>query len=249
MWRSLLQAALDLIYPTRQQCPLCAGHSPDKSFCQPCRQLLASFAQETICSFCGSFIKYQTHSFKRVALCYDCRSGTRSFDLARSVGPYEGSLREAVHRLKYRGMKGLAHPLGLLMAETALREPAYSCTQILVPVPLYPRREKQRGFNQALLLARELEEPLQATVWERVLVKMRETPPQTGLSRPEREKNLLNSFAVTQPEIVRGKVVTIVDDVFTTGTTVTILSQILRQAGAAKVLVITLTGARQNGKN
>lgn len=244
-WKNLLQAALEIIYPPRRQCPLCAGHSPDESICQACRELLAGYAAERVCPVCGSFMGPKQHHPPGAILCRDCLAGARTFDLARSAAPYEGPLREAVHRLKYHGKTGLARPLGLLMAEVALREPAFERTQALVPVPLSPRREQQRGFNQALLLAREVGALLQVPVLEGAVVKIRETPAQTGLHRRERLKNLLQAFAVAEPGAVTGKIITIIDDVFTTGSTVSIISQLLRQSGAVEVMVLTLAGARK----
>lgn len=248
MWKTILQAALELVFPPRRQCPLCGGHSEDAWFCQSCLQLLDDYAQEPICSVCGSFWGGSSGNVQRVALCLNCGVGDRPFNMARSVGPYEGPLRDAVHRLKYRGVKEVARPLGYLMAQTALREPALTNTQALVPVPLSTGRERQRGFNQALLLARALGEYLDVPVLERVVVKKRETPTQTGLSRGERLKNLIGAFDIAMPEAVCGKKITIVDDVFTTGSTITIISQSLRQYEAAKVMAITLAGARQFGK-
>ncbi len=248
MWKELLRAAVELLYPPRRACPLCAGFSPESTVCPGCRRLLASYASAAICPVCGSFAAAGDRCGAGAAgavPCAVCRNG-RDFDLARAAGPYEGPLREAVHRFKYRGQRHLARPLGALMAEVALREPAYARTGALLPVPLSPGRERQRGFNQALLLACELEGFLQAPVLEGVVVKTRETPPQTRLPRRERLRNLLGSFTVVDPDPVRGKIITIVDDVFTTGSTVSIISQLLRQAGAAGILVLTLAGTHRN---
>lgn len=246
MWKNLVEAALELIYPPRRACPLCGGASPDASVCPACERLLEGYAGETICPVCGSFGKSGDPPGRKANnYCFYCRGGTRPFDLARSVGPYEGPLREAVHRFKYRGIKTLARPLGALMAEAAGRERAFARTQALVPVPLFHRREWQRGFNQALLLARELEGLLGVPVLERAVVKIRETPPQAELPGRERLHNLSGSFVVADAGPVEGKVITVVDDVFTTGTTASTISQILRQAGASQVLVLTFAGTRK----
>ncbi|AGL03584.1 ComF family protein [Desulfoscipio gibsoniae] len=181
-------------------------------------------------------------------MCPACRAENRPFDLARAVAPYEGPVREAVQRLKYRGMKSLAVPLGELMANASLREGAFARTDALVPVPMHPGRERERGYNQSVLLARALGELLQVPVLERVLVKIRETPSQTSLSASQRRKNLQQAFVVAKPEPVKGKILTIIDDVFTTGSTVSIISHLLRQAGARSVLVLTFAGTRQSGK-
>lgn len=243
MWRKMLEAALELIYPPRPGCPLCGSAGPRDALCPACKQLLARYARENQCPVCGLYgVPDPT------VPCRDCQTGVRSFQLARAVGPYEGPLREAIHRLKYRGQRGLARPLGALMAGAALREPAYAHTRGLVPVPLFAERQRQRGFNQALLLARELEEPLAAPVLEGVVVKTRATPPQTRLPRSARLQNLNRAFTLTDTKTVAGKTITIIDDVLTTGATASTISQLLRQAGARAVLVLTLAGPRYYAK-
>ncbi len=246
MWRDLLQAVIELIYPSRLQCPLCGAHRPDELLCPDCRQLLAGYAGEQVCSICGSFIGAEGGRGKLI--CPACLAEARPFDLARAVAPYEGPVREAVHRFKYRGMQPLARPLAKLMADAALRETAFALADALVPVPLHPRRERERGYNQSVLLACALGESLQVPVLDRALVKIRQTPSQTGLSGQKRRQNLQQSFAVAAPDLVKGKIIIIVDDVFTTGSTVSILSHLLRQAGATSVLVLTFAGTRQSVK-
>lgn len=250
MWKELVDALLDLVYPPRRACPLCGGGGPGEPLCPNCARLLAGYAAAAVCPVCGSFgTPGGPRGTRPGSHCVHCRDGTRPFDLARSVGPYEGPLRQAVHRFKYHGVKALARPLGALMAEAAGREPAFARTQALVPVPMSPRRERQRGFNQALLLARELEAWFGVPVLERAVVKVRETPPQAELPRRERLHNLSGAFVVAGAGAVEGKIITVVDDVFTTGATASTISQILRQAGARQVFVLTLAGTRKNEKN
>ncbi len=251
MFRELLHAALDLVFPPRRVCPLCGGGDPEAVVCSGCRELLAGYAKERMCPCCGSagprgLGVNLVHPVQPV-LCPDCRSG-RLFELARAVGPYEEPLREAVHQLKYYRARWLARPMAALMAETFQSEAAYFRTRGLVPVPLHPAREQWRGFNQSVLLARALGEITGLPVLERVVARIRETPPQTGLARYERLRNLEQAFRVQKPEQITGKIITIVDDVFTTGSTVSILSHQLRQAGATGVMVLTFAIARQTGK-
>ena len=257
MLKTLFEAALDIIYPPRQACPICAGHSPGSAICTVCRKRLEAYAGEIICPVCGTFGGTSVGTAggipgkrsQKSIICPNCRRSGRAFDLARSVGPYEGPVREAVHRFKYRGIKGLARPLGTLMADAARSEPLFRQTQALVPVPLSPGRERTRGFNQSLLLAREIERHLKVPVLERAVFKIRETPPQAELSRQERLVNLENSFIVPDPVLLKGKEVTIIDDVFTTGSTVSSISHLLRQAGTTAVTVLTFAGTRFNARN
>ncbi|TYO94810.1 ComF family protein [Desulfallas thermosapovorans] len=268
----MLQAVIELIYPSRLQCPLCGAHSPEEALCHNCRQLLAGYAVEAICGCCGCFTGVRGDpeitargpdrrgwmeedalspglpAGEGNLICPACRAEPRPFDLARAVAPYEGPVREAVHRLKYRGMQQLARPLGELMASVALREEAFARTGVILPVPLHQHRRRQRGYNQSALLARAVGDLLQVPVSEQVLVKTKETPSQTSLTGPQRRLNLQDAFAVADSGPVKGKIVTVIDDVFTTGSTVSILSHLLRQSGAAGVLVLTLAGTRQTGK-
>ncbi len=250
MFRDLLRAALDLVFPPRRVCPLCGDGSPDASVCGDCSKLLAGYAVERVCPCCGAFAPLGAGPAEpeQPVFCPDCRLG-RPFEMARAVGPYEESLRDAVHRLKYHRAGWLARPMASLMAEVFRSETAFTRTRGLVPVPLHPARERRRGFNQSVLLARALGEMIGLPVLERAVARVRETSPQTGLLRHERMRNLEGAFRVREPERVTGKIITIIDDVFTTGTTVSNISQQLRQAGAAGITVLTFAIARQTGKS
>ncbi|MCL2336440.1 MAG: ComF family protein [Firmicutes bacterium] len=250
-WNDLLRAALELVFPPRRVCPLCGGDtrdsqdSPGGAVCGYCSRLLAGYAGEPACPCCGAFLPSGAgQAAEPPALCPDCRPG-RPFAIARAVGPYEEMLRDAVHRLKYYRARWLARPMAMLMAETFRRYAVFTNTQGLVPVPLHPARERWRGFNQSALLARVLGEVTGLPVLERAVARIRETPPQTGLTRQERMNNLAGAFLVREPERVSGKIITIIDDVFTTGTTVSHLSQELRQVGASGIMVLTFAVARQ----
>jgi len=185
-------------------------------------------------------------------LCSDCRGGGRPFALVRAAGLYAGALREALHRFKYGGRRSLAIPLARLMADL-LDGPEFvsagvkgaarsSCAAgwVVVPVPLSSGRLRERGFNQAALLARELARQTGVSVVERVLVKSRETPPQVGLSRREREANLAGAFGVSVAGAVNGKNILLIDDVFTTGRTMSAAASALRRAGAGPVFGLAL---------
>ncbi|WP_238473356.1 ComF family protein [Desulforamulus profundi] len=178
----------------------------------------------------------------RVTLCGDCQSQPPPFEMARAVGPYEGGLRQAIHLFKYKRRKSLAPLLGGLMLETLQKHPRLLHCDLVLPVPMSRGRLRERGFNQAALLARQVARGLNLPLSDRVLIKG-ETPPQTGLTRPQREQNLRGSFKVKAPEEIRGKNLLIVDDVFTTGSTVSAMAETLKEQGAAGIFVITLANA------
>jgi ComF family protein len=114
---------------------------------------------------------------------------------------------------------------------------------VMVPVPLHIRRLRERGFNQALLLIRELSKRMGIPYEERVLKKIKDTPVQIALKKRERRKNLTGAFQVRDQEAIRGKAIVLVDDVYTTGATVNECSHALLKAGAKQVAVLTVARA------
>jgi len=172
-------------------------------------------------------------------LCVECRQNPPSFNIARAVGPYEEPFRIAVKVFKFLGRKQLAKKMGDMMAEVVEREPRFWPLDIIVPVPISQGNLRQRGFNQTELLARQIGRRLKIAVDPGILVRIKETPSQRELTREEREKNLLYAFKVTQPQKVLGKKILLVDDVYTTGSTIRECTRVLLEAGAERVSVIT----------
>jgi ComF family protein len=144
-------------------------------------------------------------------------------------------LAAAVRALKYRRRRMVAEALGHLLAE---RYP-FATDAVLVPVPLHRARLRERGFNQALLLARALGRHRTLTVLPGVLVRTRATRGQPGLRADERRRNLAGAFAVTAPAAIRGRAVVLIDDVLTTGATADACAAALLGAGAHRVDVYT----------
>jgi len=165
-----------------------------------------------------------------------------AFAQARSFASYEGTLRLLIQRLKYDGYRPLAKPLGRFLAEAVQRLDPQSF-DVLVPVPLHRRRERRRGFNQAALLAAHVSKAQKIPLAASDCVRVRDTPPQTGLRAAERRKNVAGAFHVPEPQRIRGKRVLLVDDVLTTGATAHACAQALRDAGAQGVWVATLARA------
>lgn len=144
---------------------------------------------------------------------------------------FDDTLREIIHHLKYADRVSLAGPCGELMKASLDREPFTG--DLIIPVPLHPQRERERGFNQAELLARRLGREVD----RKVLRRKKNTRSQTGLSRAQRNENLRGAFEVRRP--VRDTVI-VVDDVYTTGSTVNEVAKVLKHAGASRVEVLTL---------
>ena len=164
---------------------------------------------------------------------------------AAAYGSYEGGLRELIHLLKYDQVRPAANVLGRMLAEAVSDlQPLFADRPVLVvPVPLHTRKFRQRGFNQAELIARSALKLLSGAGLQLspdVLERKRETQSQIGLSRHQRRENMRGAFAVAQRLEVAGREILVVDDVFTTGTTVAECARVLRRAGASKVYVATV---------
>jgi ComF family protein len=172
--------------------------------------------------------------------CANCGDRTLHFDCA--VAPYlsRGIVREFIHRFKYDHERFLRRPLGAWLADgltdPRLQDPPFDA---IVPVPLHPTRLRERGFNQAALLAELLGERAAVPVME-CLQRTRYTTTQTRLDRHERMENLRNAFRVRHNASVQSRHLLLVDDVFTTGSTVDECARVLRLAGAASVRVATV---------
>jgi predicted amidophosphoribosyltransferase len=210
------------------------------------------------CARCGLSLPSWRASALAAGVCARCRRAPGPVDAARSLGSYEGSLRAIVHALKYGRRPSLARRLGELVAGAG--RDVLDGAEALVPVPLHPIREWQRGFNQADLIARAIGGPV-----ARVLCRVRRTPPQASLPAARRRANLRGAFALaplgTWPAVLRwadacqglpdrrvrqrisGRCLVIVDDVSTTGATIDECARVLKAAGAREVRALTAARA------
>jgi len=163
--------------------------------------------------------------------------------MARALGAFDGSLQAAIHRWKYEGKTHLTPFFAEWMTEGLNRYWDLNSVDLLIPVPLHPQRLRERGFNQALLLAKELSRRTEIPYFKTILKKRKSTLPQVNLSGVEREKGLRGVFHVIEREELLGKSVLLVDDVYTTGATVNECSKALVRGGAGRVDVFTLAHA------
>jgi ComF family protein len=168
-----------------------------------------------------------------LALCPRCRRTARFLDRARVIGAYDGTLRSIVHAFKYDGRRSLARPLGLLMQQRGAD--VLDGAACALPVPLHGSRRRERGFNQAADLARNVGLPVVAA-----LRRIRATATQTGLPAAQRHRNVRGAFAAA-PSIaeLRGTIVVLVDDVCTTGATLEACARVLKQEGVKEVRALT----------
>lgn len=231
-------ALLDAVFP-----PRCAG-CDEWSRAIFCRFCIAKLKPVTVslCECCGA--PFDPLAFP-APLCAHCRSKRPYFLAARSAYHFEGPTREAVHRLKYREKTALSSRLAPLLA-TALQNDPVLCAfhpDFIVPVPLHPKRQKGRGYNQSFLLARELGRYLDVPVTH-LLRKHLDTPPQVGLKRDDRARNIRDAFTIDDAALakiqVQGSRFLLIDDVFTTGATLNEAAKTLKKARSGEVCALTL---------
>jgi ComF family protein len=201
------------------------------------------------CDICGErLVGFQQ---KPAEPCAACRETPPAFSKATAFGSYDAGLRELIHLLKYDQVLPAARALGHMLAEAInklgkLEIPAAvfaSGPLLVIPVPLYRSKRRQRGFNQAELIARAALKKLAMPNLElaaNVLERVRATEPQIGLTRPQRTLNIRGAFRVVHLNRVAGRSVLLVDDVLTTGTTASECARVLTKAGAKQVLVATV---------
>lgn len=229
-FRRFAAAAVDLIFPAR--CASCdtPGESP---FCAACAQTLVPLPAG--CPLCGVPQDESLLPALRPRRCPHCRARPPCFALATAPYLHGGALAEAIHRLKYEKREDLAPALGVLFEGCSAPE-----SDLLVPIPLHPRRLRQRGYDQARLLADACASRFRLPV-SPLLRRVRETGQQVGRDRAARERAIRGAFAAAGE--VGGARICLVDDVLTTGATANAAAFALLRAGAARVEVRTLARA------
>jgi ComF family protein len=212
---------IDVILP-----PVCSHCQKVGSlFCAECRAAVP-WLEEPICMACG---KPTTQS---VLCCSSCQQQPLPLTQVRSATLFEGPVPPLLRGMKYHGFFALAEPLAALMAAAWPRWEVP--LELVLPIPLHPRREKERGFNQSALLVQHLCRQLGWPTSPAALRRLRATRPQVGLDAGERRTNLHNAFEADS-DIVAGKRILLVDDVCTTGATLATAARTLLDAGAASV--------------
>lgn len=238
-WRRWTGALLDLVFPP---------------FCSVCRSSLSEERRGPLCARCWETLERIGPPWCRTCgvpmaaalrttdtpLCGACRIRPPVFAYARAGVRYGDVAREALHALKFKGRRGLAGPLADLVVDGGAALLPMGWPDLLVPVPLHPRRQRERGFNQASLLAHRLGEAWSLPVRDDVLARAVATASQTALESSARRANVRNAFRLRHPEPVAGRHVIVVDDILTTGATVSECVLTLQAGGAATVGVLTV---------
>jgi ComF family protein len=261
--RSPLQNILDALsatlYPA--SCALCKQSLLHFSFLPICESCWSAVTpqQGVLCLHCGEALGLPQSSLAHLSgddqLCNLCKADPAEFARAVAYGAYEHELRGLIHLMKYDGMLPIAARLGERLAPVVAELPIAPGTDVLiVPVPLYRSKQRQRGFNHAERIAhalalrlRKLDKEHRWTIARSVLRRRRPTESQSRLSPQGRRRNLRHAFQVRDAAALSGREVLLVDDIYTTGATAAACTRVLLRAGAKAVWVATVARAQREG--
>lgn len=240
MVKALLLSLLDIWLPSVCSCcrhPLSIGS--DRKLCNGCFAAV-EFMRSPICICCGAGLNRDGGSEDR--FCGQCLRQAPFFDTARSFVYYQEPASTLLIKLKFQADTRAAASIGRLISQVSPKI-IYRSYDLIVPVPLHHTRLRKRGLNQSLILARLMFGDYRKNIVPTGLIRVKNSVAQTKLSGRKRRRNLINAFSINPHVDVAGKAVCVVDDVFTTGTTVSECAKTLKKAGACRVDVWTFARA------
>ena len=240
MLRGFLKGLKDLVYPN--YCLVCKNRIPppgdqEQLICAGCWEKI----ERNLPPFCASCGRHLTSEAIEKNTCLNCSGNNFYFDRAFSPCTYTGSVKKLIHEFKYSGKDYLGKPLGKLI-KTFILDYRFPIAHLdfIIPMPLHKSRKREREFNQAEILAKEVALEFNKKVLTDTLIRVKPTPTQTELTFQERCRNVEKSFWVDKPELIKDANLLLIDDVLTTGATSNEAAKCLKSAGAQKVLLLTL---------
>jgi ComF family protein len=241
----LLDSILNLVYP--DTCFLCSvpvARHQDCAVCASCwDKALALQIKRPRCLCCG--IPFHNFDEEAEHLCGDCILHLPPYSAARSFGYYTAELSGLIQGLKFQGRRNLVGLLAPLLACTFFDTWGREEFDFLVPVPLHPKRRRERGYNQAELLARALSGRIAVSFCSDAIERIRPTLPQVGLSESQRQENVSKAFRCRDSQRISKKSILLIDDVMTTGATAASAARCLLDGGALRVSLLTLARAEK----
>ncbi len=262
--RSPVDAVSCAVFPSL--CRLCNQpllHLSAAPVCAVCWDDLPEQNPNHLCTVCGEQLslgglRFAVNAAQQTpdagSLCHLCERARPPFRLAVAYGAYEGTLRALIHLLKYERISTVAAPLGKLLAASIAQRQDLPPSLIVIAVPLHAIKQRERGFNQTVLLAeatvrslRKQRPDLGLHLDLDVMGRQRATENQSGLTPHQRRRNLRGAFFVRQPERIAGRAILLLDDIYTTGATARECTRTLLRAGAASVHVATLARSQREG--
>lgn len=222
---------IGLLYPKRTKCCVC-GREAKESVCSSCLSQL-EYIEGRVCLKCGKGIEDEYDA----NVCPDCEGDNKNFDMAFSCFQYKDMGKTIIHKLKYENCKEVSYTLGRLMYQKIVDEGMN--LDAVVPVPIHESKEAIRGFNQAQLIAEEIAAGLGIPLWN-CISRTKATTDQFKLDKVNRNLNVHNAFCMDMLyNDVKKENILLVDDVYTTGSTVNECCRILKQQGVRRIFVIT----------
>lgn len=226
----MINRILEWLYP-----PVCVfcGKICKEGICGECRKNVG-IIKEPRCKKCGKPIRQEEKEF-----CYDCEREELCFEQGRSLWLHKMPVSSSIYAFKYKNRRIYGEIYGREMAKTFRKIIYLWKVDVIVPVPLHKKKQKKRGYNQSEILAKEIGFYVNIPVDTTLVKRKINTVPQKEFSRKERKKNLKNAFEVTKK--IKGKRVLIIDDIYTTGSTIDAISVLLKKAGAEKTYFLTIS--------
>ncbi len=235
--KQILKAVLDLISPKFcYHCKKSLAQVGNRYLCGSCWKNMP-LIRETVCFGCGLPLAMEMQQ------CLDCKAKDFSFTQARCAGRYEGILRELILKFKFSGFSELHFLFAALIHWQIKRHPFPEPIHLIVPVPMWPQDQYVRGYNQAELISHTLASQLHVLHYPKALSKIKISARQAELGQHERRKNVENAFAITNSEYKQAlfqKNVLLIDDIFTTGSTLHECARALKKGSVQHVYVATI---------
>ena len=237
-WDKTLESLLDLrddvldfIFP--QHCIICKKYlsRKEQNVCQICWDNLVRLPFP-FCVECRSLVEKDSH-------CRQCQNES-DLDLVYSLGAFDDSYQNLIYAFKYDQLTNLGKRLGTALGEQIKEDKRFTGLDFLIPVPLHPSRKRKRGFNQSEILTDEISQKIGLPALKDVLRKKKRTKDQTNLNAMQREENVRGAFEIKNKDMVLNKNIVLVDDVITTGATLKECARTLAQAGASRILGLTV---------
>lgn len=206
--KKILDVVLDMIYPIK--CPFCGNITGD-GICAVCRERIKKI-EEPYCMMCGKPVRNVDQEY-----CYDCRKSKHAFEEGRGLWVHRSPVSDALYAFKYQNRRIYGEIFGRELAETYGMYLKRRGVDLIIPIPIHKKKRRVRGYNQAEILARVLSEETGIPLDVKALIRRRETAPQKKLNDKDRRKNIRNAFAAVGS--VRGRNIVLIDDIYTTGST------------------------------
>ena len=201
--------------------------------CDSCRKKIKKIS-EPRCKRCGRPIRSKEQEF-----CHVCQNKKHIYKEGMAVYLYKGEVRKAVHRMKFQNQRVYARIFGRLMAKEAEEKIQRWGAEAVIPVPMYRKKQRLRGYNQAELLAREIADQRNLPLICDLVLRVKNTKPQKELEGKDREENLKKAFIITKNDVKLRKIL-IVDDIYTTGSTVDAIAEVLKKSGVEEIYFLSL---------